>query len=65
MHPLLRLFVVFTAWIAFAPLLVAAEAGGKFVLTCLEIPDIQRGAGLAIVLQLPNGKTCLYDTGFG
>jgi competence protein ComEC len=41
----------------------AAEPSGKFILTCLEIPDIQRGAGLAIVLQLPSGKTCLYDTG--
>jgi competence protein ComEC len=36
---------------------------GTFILTCLEIPDIQRGAGLAVILQLPSGKTCLYDTG--
>jgi competence protein ComEC len=43
----------------------AAETKGAFILTCLEIPDIQRGAGLAIVLQLPSGKTCLYDTGSG
>jgi competence protein ComEC len=43
----------------------AEEATGKFVLTCLEIPDVQRGAGLAIILQLPSGKTCLYDTGSG
>lgn len=41
----------------------AAETKGTFILTCLEIPDVQRGAGLAIVLQLPSGKTCLYDTG--
>src|SRR5882757_4298765 len=41
----------------------SAETKGTFILTCLEIPDVQRGAGLAIVLQLPSGKTCLYDTG--
>jgi competence protein ComEC len=40
-------------------------AARELVLTCLEIPDIKRGAGLAIVLQLPSGKTCLYDTGSG
>lgn len=34
-----------------------------FTLTVLEIPDIQRGAGLAIVMQTPSGKTFLYDTG--
>jgi competence protein ComEC len=45
--------------------LAGPTAGGNFVLTCLNIPDIQRGAGLAIVLQLPSGKTCLYDTGSG
>ena len=31
--------------------------------TVLEIPDIQRGAGLAIVMRTPSGKTWLYDTG--
>lgn len=41
----------------------AAEPAGKFILTCLEIPDIQRGAGLAIILQTPGGRTFLYDTG--
>lgn len=35
----------------------------SFKLTVLEIPDIQRGAGLAIVMQTPSGKTYLYDTG--
>jgi competence protein ComEC len=45
--------------------LAAIEAKGEFILTCFEIPDIQRGAGLAIVLQLPSGKTCIYDTGSG
>lgn len=34
-----------------------------FTFTVLEIPDIQRGAGLAIVMQSPSGKTWLYDTG--
>lgn len=44
---------------------MAAEKKGEFILTCLDIPDIKRGAGLALVLQLPSGKTCLYDTGSG
>ncbi|WP_395743527.1 ComEC/Rec2 family competence protein [Prosthecobacter sp.] len=38
-------------------------AEGAFTLTVLEIPDIQRGAGLAIVMQTPEGRTFLYDTG--
>lgn len=38
-------------------------AGDKFTLTVLEIPDINRGAGLAMVLQTPSGQTWLYDTG--
>ncbi len=42
----------------------AAELG-KFTLTALNIPDVQRGAGLALVLQMPGGKTWLYDTGSG
>jgi len=41
------------------------QPSGKFILTVLNIPDIQRGAGLAIVLQTPTGKTWLYDTGSG
>src|SRR6185295_10701518 len=44
---------------------LAADAPDKFTLTCFEIPDIQRGAGLALVLQTPGGKTYLYDTGNG
>jgi competence protein ComEC len=39
------------------------QAADTFTLTVLEIPDIQRGAGLAIVMQTPSGKTFLYDTG--
>lgn len=37
----------------------------KFILTCFEMPDIHKGAGLAIVLQTPSGHTYLYDTGVG
>ena len=37
----------------------------NFTMTVLNIPDIERGVGLAIVLQLPNGQTWLYDTGTG
>ncbi|MBI5393686.1 MAG: MBL fold metallo-hydrolase, partial [Verrucomicrobia bacterium] len=44
---------------------LAAEDAGRFTLTCLEIPDIGRGAGLALVLQTPGGRTYLYDTGSG
>lgn len=44
---------------------LAADKAGTFVVTCLEIPDIQRGAGLAVVLQTPSGRTFLYDTGVG
>ena len=51
----------FVTLLAALPSLLLAE--GKFTLTVLDIPDIQRGAGLAIVMQLPSGKTCLYDTG--
>ncbi|MDB6119361.1 MAG: internalization-related competence protein ComEC/Rec2 [Verrucomicrobiaceae bacterium] len=43
------------------PSLLCAQ--GKFTLTVFEIPDIQRGAGLAIVMQTPSGKTLMYDTG--
>lgn len=41
------------------------SANGKFTLTALNIPDINRGAGLALVLQTPSGRTWLYDTGSG
>lgn len=43
----------------------SAAEPGKFTLTALNIPDVQRGVGLALVLQLPGGKTWLYDTGPG
>jgi competence protein ComEC len=59
--------IVFIASLMVSHAAVAADApkDGKFVLTCLEIPDIQRGAGLAVVLQTPTGRTFLYDTGSG
>jgi competence protein ComEC len=34
-------------------------------LTCLEMTDVNRGAGLAVVIETPGGKTYLYDTGVG
>lgn len=40
-----------------------APASRTFSFTVLEIPDIQRGAGLAIVMRTPTGRTWLYDTG--
>jgi hypothetical protein len=41
--------------LALWPLAPAAadDRPGKLVITCLEIPDTKRGAGLAIVLQSP------------
>lgn len=51
------------ALFAFALINHAAVAQKPFTLTVLDIPDIQRGAGLAIVMQTPSGKTFLYDTG--
>ena len=35
---------------------VSAAEPGKFTLTALNIPDIQRWAGLALVLQMPGGE---------
>jgi len=37
----------------------------RFTLSCLETPDTDRGVGLAIVMETPNGKTWLYDAGCG
>ena len=44
---------------------MSAAGAGKFTLTVLDIPDIHRGAGLALVMQTPGGRTFLYDTGNG
>jgi competence protein ComEC len=41
----------------------ASAADRPLRLNVLEIPDIHRGAGLAVVIQTPSGKTFLYDTG--
>jgi competence protein ComEC len=46
-------------------LTAARSVAAPFTLTVLNIPDVQRGAGLAIVMQTPSGKTWLYDTGSG
>jgi competence protein ComEC len=43
----------------------AGQERGRFTFTCLEIADVNRGAGLAVVLETPGGKTYLYDTGNG
>ncbi|MCB1275118.1 alpha/beta hydrolase fold domain-containing protein [Prosthecobacter sp.] len=52
------------ATLAFASLVGFTHAAdGTFSFTVLEIPDIQRGAGLAVVMRTPSGKTWLYDTG--
>ncbi|MBM3888501.1 MAG: MBL fold metallo-hydrolase, partial [Verrucomicrobia bacterium] len=55
--------VVMLAALVGAPASAAEAAAGRFVLTVLNIPDIGRGVGLAIVLQTPGGRTYLYDTG--
>jgi competence protein ComEC len=41
------------------------QGPGTMTLTCLEIRDVNRGAGLAVVIETPGGKTFLYDTGNG
>jgi competence protein ComEC len=56
-------FALLLLWAAELPADTKAE--GKLIVTCLQIPDTQRGAGLAIILQTPSGKTYLYDTGVG
>jgi competence protein ComEC len=44
---------------------VCGQSPGTLVFTCLEIRDVNRGAGLAVVIETPGGKTYLYDTGNG
>ncbi|MCP5558353.1 MAG: alpha/beta hydrolase fold domain-containing protein [Verrucomicrobiaceae bacterium] len=61
-----RHFIAIAAFALFyvgTPVGLGAEPARTFSFTVLEIPDIQRGAGLAIVMRTPSGKTWLYDTG--
>ncbi len=44
---------------------IVRPADGDFRFTVLEIPDIERGAGLAVMMQTPSGKVWFYDTGSG
>lgn len=44
---------------------VCGQVAPRLVFTCLEIRDVNRGAGLAVVIETPGGKTYLYDTGNG
>ena len=60
-HAPLRLLILFIATCLLHTHAPAAEP--TFSFTVLEIPDIQRGAGLAIVMRTPSGRTWLYDTG--
>jgi hypothetical protein len=57
----LRVLAVLLLLTFFTTTAPAAEA--TFTFTVVEIPDIQRGAGLVIVMRSPSGKTWLYDTG--
>jgi beta-lactamase superfamily II metal-dependent hydrolase len=59
----MNLTALFAAILILASTAGPALAAGTFRFTVLEIPDIQRGAGLAIVMRTPSGKTWLYDTG--
>ena len=53
------------AWICLTIGTALAAEPGKFTLTVFDIKDVNRGAGLSILLQTPSGKTYLYDTGSG
>lgn len=59
----MKSLLALVASLALAALATAAD--GTFTLTALNIPDVNRGAGLALILQTPGGKTWLYDTGSG
>lgn len=45
-------------WVAWGAGLTSGRAGGDFRATCLAV-----GHGCAVVLELPDGKTVLYDAG--
>ncbi len=53
----------FLALVILFPVLI--QAAPLFQLDVLEIPDVQRGAGLAVIMKFPSGHTWLYDTGAG
>jgi competence protein ComEC len=67
--PHIAVFLSLLLLLNFSPFFSLAEdAGakrGELVVTCFEMPDVGRGAGLAVVLQTPDGHTYLYDTGVG
>lgn len=60
-----RLFICFVPLAICCSLIFAKHASGEFIITCFEMKDIGRGAGLAVLLQTPNGHAYLYDTGIG
>jgi competence protein ComEC len=60
-----RFIAAFCLALALAQPSALGQEPSTLTLTCLEIKDIQRGAGLAVVIQTPGGKTYLYDTGNG
>jgi competence protein ComEC len=61
----IRLITAVSLALAFDVSVVSGQDHGTLVVTCLEIQDVQRGAGLAVVIETPGGKTYLYDTGNG
>lgn len=61
--PLHTLTALLLLLLIFLSALPATAAEPTFSFSVLEIPDIQRGAGLVIVMRSPSGKTWLYDTG--
>lgn len=40
-------------------------SAGLFTMTIINCRNVNGGAGLAIIMQIPNGKTWLFDTGTG
>jgi len=68
-NPLVKFVSVYACFLALCGSLAIASptqsTKGKFIITCFDMPDIHRGAGLAIVLQTPDGHTYLIDTGVG
>ncbi len=65
MRPVSRPSSVLPLLLSLLLLPMALRGEGVFTFTVLDIPDIKRGAGLAVIMQTPSGKTFLYDTGSG